>query len=369
MWPWSFNKCSGASDVGYTGWSQKITACNDFGEGMHAFQGRGAPEIDVMEAQISCLDNCPAVATTSLQIAPRLPQKLRPQTGRRPNSTQWYQGLSFGNSSTINQWYYGSGWNDCVSALTSLDATHYDHFHKYRLEWQLESENGRDDGYFRWYYDDVAVFSIPASAFQQSASNSSSRNSYRNRSSDKHVGRMPTEPMSIVINTAVATSFSTPCTLWSNDSRCKQIFSGEGARFEVDYVRVYQRRGGTPDTIGCSPKAYPTKEWIEANAAWYGAEVPSHRHTWLRVLVPAIVIIALAAVLLSLRVRLGRTNFIARCIHIFTCGWIRMGIIGSSAPKAPAEKPLLDRLRPPSSYGEFHQIDRDRALPNRAVAS
>ncbi len=47
IWPWSYDKCDGRYDEKY---SQGISACNpNPGFGLNPHQGRGAPEIDIIE--------------------------------------------------------------------------------------------------------------------------------------------------------------------------------------------------------------------------------------------------------------------------------------------------------------------------------
>ena len=69
MWPFSYNKCEpDLFDPGY----QRISACNDNpGYGMNPNQGRGAPEIDVLEGG-------GAFVSSSVQIGPGMPDVYRP---------------------------------------------------------------------------------------------------------------------------------------------------------------------------------------------------------------------------------------------------------------------------------------------------
>jgi hypothetical protein len=87
LWPWTFDYCMNATekkDVSSYGQNQTITACNaDPGFGFHPHHGRGAPEIDIMEAQILEL-NGPAQHSTTLQMAPRLPAEWRPPGTEAP---------------------------------------------------------------------------------------------------------------------------------------------------------------------------------------------------------------------------------------------------------------------------------------------
>lgn len=70
--------------------------------------------------------------------------------------------------------------------------------------------------------------------------------------------KMPSEPASIVINTALGT--------WDGggDSTKGHL---PGYMY-IDYVRVWQK--ADEKNVGCDPPDYPTKEYIEANARKYG---------------------------------------------------------------------------------------------------
>ncbi|KAF0693345.1 hypothetical protein As57867_015621, partial [Aphanomyces stellatus] len=66
MWPWSYNECDPELDK-----FQMISACNATpGYGMHPNQGRGAPEIDILEGG-------GAAISSSIQVAPGMPDEYR----------------------------------------------------------------------------------------------------------------------------------------------------------------------------------------------------------------------------------------------------------------------------------------------------
>ena len=46
------------------------------------------------------------------------------------------------------------------------------------------------------------------------------------------------------------------------------------AEMHIDYIRVYQNRQDTLHTLGCSPDAFPTREYIEAHADRYANWAP-----------------------------------------------------------------------------------------------
>jgi hypothetical protein len=66
MWPWTFNECDESLKT-----NQRINACDDSpGYGLNKNQGRGAPEIDLLEGGGTDV-------STSIQLAPGMPDKFR----------------------------------------------------------------------------------------------------------------------------------------------------------------------------------------------------------------------------------------------------------------------------------------------------
>jgi hypothetical protein len=66
MWPWSYNVCDKELEK-----DQRISACdNNPGFGLNPNQGRGAPEIDLLEGGGTDI-------STSIQLAPGMPEKFR----------------------------------------------------------------------------------------------------------------------------------------------------------------------------------------------------------------------------------------------------------------------------------------------------
>jgi hypothetical protein len=97
--------------------------------------------------------------SASLQISPAT-EEDRPVLGQHPLKTtkNWYQdGLEYGDNSSVNIYFYGtvlknendeskSYQTDAISANRELLPTHFDEFHKYRIEWKTG-----DEGYIRWW--------------------------------------------------------------------------------------------------------------------------------------------------------------------------------------------------------------------------
>ena len=118
LWPWTYNGCE--REIERTS-GQLISACTHHAEeselstlsGLNGAQGRGVPEIDILETR-PCSDLArmggtlaagPAAGTcglSTLQVAPRLPDYLRPEPMHYPGeATSWYRDLRFGDPAEI----------------------------------------------------------------------------------------------------------------------------------------------------------------------------------------------------------------------------------------------------------------------------
>ncbi|ETP50072.1 hypothetical protein F442_04535 [Phytophthora nicotianae P10297] len=68
MWPFTYNECN---ETIFDSQNQRISSCNDTpGSGLNANQGRGAPEIDILEGGGTAI-------STSLQVGPGMPEDFR----------------------------------------------------------------------------------------------------------------------------------------------------------------------------------------------------------------------------------------------------------------------------------------------------
>ena len=322
VWPWSYNTCSAELQP-----QQLISACNTVNHyNLHAKQGRGAPEIDLLEAMPGHekLVNTPIhkpYFSTSLQVAPGSNiEDYRPTVAEVPPEGFWYdRGLEYGPNTSINIFFYGmhlsgstkqaSYLADAISANTNLEPTHFESFHTYRLEWEpysvaaLDSDDdgvqardekskshGPDDpaptaspthksfnqardggaeevgGYIKWYLDDEFLYSIDTMTLAKTGA------------------IIPQEPMYVILNTALSSTWGFPSPCPENcpcdcfdcrEERCQcgcpaEMCSNFPAHFLIDYVRVYQRQngdtGGKGHVVGCSPPLHPTKTYIKGNA-------------------------------------------------------------------------------------------------------
>lgn len=280
VWPWSFDTCSREQQLG-----QQLSACNKAAHyGLNARQGRGSPEIDILEAMAGemILENTPVSRpyfSASLQVSPAM-SEIHPNNNAPPEPGSWYEnGLEYGDEAALNIFFYGSALDykmgkskyttDALSANRNLNQTDFGAFHKYRLEW----ETG-ENGYLRWYFDDALVYGIRAEALQATGA------------------IIPEEPMYLIFNTAISHTWGFPyCDPSNCDCSCFDCSKPEcscampygfcemmPAHFLVDYVRVYQRvsvdndngvdKMGYPrHTIGCSPDSHPTEMYIKVGFA------------------------------------------------------------------------------------------------------
>lgn len=247
IWPWSFDECSKKLIH-----QQEISKCRSVNYyGMKPNQGRGAPEIDILESMsgdeqlISTTVHRPYFST-SLQVAPGL-DSFRPDVATRPPPGMWYEdGITYaeGNETDLNVFFYGmhlegstpekSYLADALSANTNLYETHFTELHKYRLEWIPGPA-----GYLKWYLDDKFLYSIEAKAFNKTGA------------------EIPEEPMYLLFNTAVSSTWGFPvpcpegCPCDCFDPRkieCEcaippNMKANFPAFFLIDYVRVYQAAG------------------------------------------------------------------------------------------------------------------------------
>lgn len=265
--------------------SQEINACAKVGHfGMDPGRCRGAPEIDILEAmggEPGPLPNTHVQRpyfSASLQVAPGVKHD-RPTSGNLPKKGHWYKGLEYGNvtKADINPFFYGvtlvhdpksyTYQSDALSANMGINASHYSKMHKYRIEWEPPGSDG-NGGYIRWFCDGFLVSSIKAESLSLTGT------------------EIPSEPMSLLMNTAVASSwgFPTPCPAGCdckcfdcNDDDCTcglptDYCKNFPAYFEIDYVRVWQAVNESKHVLGCSTDERPTDLFIKGHSKRYMEE-------------------------------------------------------------------------------------------------
>ncbi|CEL55357.1 Beta-glucan synthesis-associated protein KRE6 OS=Saccharomyces cerevisiae (strain ATCC 204508 / S288c) GN=KRE6 PE=1 SV=2 [Rhizoctonia solani AG-1 IB] len=215
---------------------QKLSACtcpdtpSSEHPGPNMSTGRGAPEIDALEAQKNKQGDGGRVSQ-SAQFAPFSYNYTFDESAIHVEDPS----VTFLND------YRGSAVQQAVSGLTTLPDDIYQetqgNFQTFGFEY-YGNKDKRSDGYITWLANGKKSLSMTAAAVgPDSMAEIQSR-------------PVPEEPMSIVMNLAISESFQ-------KVDVANLRFPGY---FKVDYVRVYQRKGET--NIGCDPKDYPTTQYI-----------------------------------------------------------------------------------------------------------
>eukprot|EP00978_Attheya_sp_CCMP212_P004772 scaffold10482_cov56-Attheya_sp.AAC.2 len=280
MWPYSYNQCNEETRM-----SQEINACSKVNHyGMDDGVGRGSPEIDILEGMGGEAGKLPNTHierpyfSASLQIAPGI-RNSRPQLGHLPQKGHWYTHLEYGpvTNASINPFFYGvtlvhkpkeyTYQSDAISANMHISEDYYKNHHIYRVEWEPSDLDG-SGGYIKWFADGELVSAIYADSLAISGA------------------QIPNEPMYILMNTAVASSwgFPAPCPEGC-DCECYECGNPDcacalpqgycdnfPANFEVDYVRVWQAVNETKHTLGCSTKDRPSELFIKGHSKRYMGE-------------------------------------------------------------------------------------------------
>lgn len=273
IWPFSTNVCDER-----TRYSQRINSCKDgpVFPGMPQGRGRGAPEIDLLEVMFMDEYFTNPVLSTSLQVAPGVPETQRPTLGHYPNTSQIWYSPQYGENVTRNSYFYGTVSypadrtmkpyrTDSISANFGLNKDFYDNFHNYRIEWEPPKESGYG-GYIKWFIDDQMITAVEGDDILATSH-----------------AEIPSEPMYLVMNLAVSKDWGFPDAYFKNchkkcwsclDPECscglpKNFCKNMPTSFEIGSVRVYQPIHEERYTLGCSPPNRPTTEYIEANVAAY----------------------------------------------------------------------------------------------------
>lgn len=257
-WPYSYDSCdvgttpnqtlnglplaattSGASNVGgslsYLP-GQRLSRCTCPGEShpgpMHSdgtYVGRSAPEIDILEAQITGT----------------------PLTGQVSQSGQWApfnKGYIWDNSSanliipdptiSVLNNYIGGDDQQATSVVTTTNQDCYQTETQCFSIYGIEYKPGFDDAYISWISNGKLAWTLNAAGMgADTATEISAR-------------PVPQEPMYILMNLGQSTNFGTVDT--------KHI--PYPVTLRMDYIRVYQAKDSI--NYGCDPEDFPTASYI-----------------------------------------------------------------------------------------------------------
>jgi beta-glucanase (GH16 family) len=245
VWPYSYSSCdagitanqSSPDGISYLP-GQRLNSCTCKGED-HPNRGigRGAPEIDAIEAEVgeyTAGKSC-GIASQSLQLAPfdiwYIPD---------------YDWVEIHNSSvTTMNTYAGGPFQQAFSAITLLNTSWYEYgdgehnFQRYGFEYL----NSVDDGYIRWFVGEDPTFTVYSTSL------------HPNGNIDwRYISK---EPMSIIMNLGLSNS-------WAYINWPSIMFP---VTFRIDYVRVYQPKDQI--NVGCDPPDYPTYDYIQNHLNLY----------------------------------------------------------------------------------------------------
>ncbi|KAH8827649.1 beta-glucan synthesis-associated [Flagelloscypha sp. PMI_526] len=230
---------------------QRASACSCPADGLlHPgpvnTKGRGAPEIDIFEAEHDKSEPTGHVISQSSQFAPFSHDYVRDTA----NDASYH---IYDTGKTRENTYKGSAVQQAVSSISKLPAdgfwgqTNRRHV-VYGFEYWSNPQK-RDEGFITWVSDGKADVTAHQSVLGPDPE----------AGGGSGVGQrlISEEPMSIVLNVGLSQN-------WQPVDPATMVFPTE---MLVDYVRVYQRKGH--ENVGCDPKDYPTMDYIEKWKPYY----------------------------------------------------------------------------------------------------
>ncbi|EGF99707.1 family 16 glycoside hydrolase, partial [Melampsora larici-populina 98AG31] len=269
LWPYSYNSCdvgampnqtdpnTGApgpsilTSVSDLSWQpgQRLSRCTCKGEDHPGdknsdgtYKGRASPEIDILEAY-SYEKSATGFASQSLQVAPY--DANRQWTTKQGETYQSY--TNPGIKTTMNS-YHGGNRQQTASFLSTIPTSNC----KFRNYWgsqmnyrEIKLCNTGVNGYQTWSIGDKPTWTLNNTGI---GANSASMIGER---------LVSNEPMYMILNLGISDTF-VPV------NKARLNFP---AKMLIDYVRVYQPKGRK--NVGCSPKDYPTEDYINRHLNAY----------------------------------------------------------------------------------------------------
>jgi hypothetical protein len=189
-------------------------------------KGRGAPEIDVIEAGSAYAPHNMSIATQSYQVAPF-------DLYWRPN----YNFTAFPDYSLSNyNSYTGGPYQQAISATTNLNRNWFDGYQYQRYSFEYAPGEGKD-AFISWKVSDQTMFMIDGRAIGPTG--------------NIQARQISEEPMSIVLNLGFSEA-------WTWIDWNQMHFP---AVMRVDYIRWYQKKGHT--MVTCDPPGFETTKYIK----------------------------------------------------------------------------------------------------------
>ncbi|KAM0755637.1 glycoside hydrolase family 16 protein [Meredithblackwellia eburnea MCA 4105] len=221
---------------------QRLSACTCAGEehpGPNPSVGRGAPEIDVLEAGIGYRNGANEGAVSqSAQFAPFDAQYL---FNDQAPATTVYDAVETQMNS-----YKGGVYQEATSAFTYVPTTAYEGVANPTYStfgWEAWPDPA--NGFITWQVNGKPSWQVTSATVAPNAAAGIGQRTISN------------EPMYLIMNLAIADSFQTV--------QYSQL--PFPAHMRVDYVRVYQRTDA--NNIGCDPPEMPTAQYIQDHLPAY----------------------------------------------------------------------------------------------------
>eukprot|EP01062_Namystynia_karyoxenos_P026924 TRINITY_DN20781_c0_g1_i1.p1 TRINITY_DN20781_c0_g1~~TRINITY_DN20781_c0_g1_i1.p1 ORF type:complete len:514 (+),score=161.60 TRINITY_DN20781_c0_g1_i1:83-1543(+) len=261
LWPWSYDTCDNSASK----W-QLLDACNASpGHGLNANQGRGSPEIDILEVNICPFPGrCPndtqsggpykegARLFSTMHFTPKNPAKI---TDGKPG---YAAGVEVGEATALtpeggHKNLDGDGLHDFLGATYPLAPAAYQSAHVYRLEWVPTQEKATQPsgGYLRWELDGKHLATVTDTALRPTNGTGTDGGNYS-------VGQrlISNEPSYMIFNLAISD-------FWHSHGGDLPM----PATLEIEHVRIYQKEGS--EQTSCSPESHPTAKYIQDNIDKY----------------------------------------------------------------------------------------------------
>jgi len=263
LWPYSYGACdvgtqpgqlnndretptaartTGDKDYGYTLsylTGQRLSACTCKGDdhpGPRNNVGRGAPEIDILEAQVDYHGY--GTASQSMQIAPF------DAAWAWNNDSSGYIPHAGSDMLTLNDWK-GSITQESASAVYKLDNVSYGGRQYQTFGFEYWGGTGKD-AYITWYVGGQPTWTLTGDAFPPNA---------QTEISNRLISE---EPMYLMMNLFISSKFQ------GNPNFGQLTFP---TTFFIDYVRVWQREDAID--VGCDPDSHPTAKYIQDHLPAY----------------------------------------------------------------------------------------------------
>jgi beta-glucanase (GH16 family) len=240
MWPYTYQACDAGitpNQSSYDGLShlpgQRLASCTCPNEDHPTpGTGRGAPEIDIVEAGASSPPANLPIATQSYQVA--------------PFDVYWYPDYNFtafpNYSLSYPNGYTGGPFQQAISATTNLNKDWFDGKAYQRYSFEYVPGEG-ESSYIVWKVGGQTMFIMDGRSIGPNG--------------NIQARQISQEPMSLILNLGFSESWT-----WIDWARL--VFP---TVMRIDYARWYQKKG--EESVTCDPPGFETTQYIKEHAGAY----------------------------------------------------------------------------------------------------